>query len=452
MAQIPKPSHVLSICLIFFCFVPSIAVSQTQVSPRAAAEISSTTQPVLQAATCQGSSGYAASFGGRRTFMWRPEWMVQIKSSTTRDAQEVRQDIMSRARTALRHGPYSVTHKSIAPASGNKHDYSSIGPYWWPDAARPNGLPYVRRDGQANPERNGDGFDAARLNALSNDVSILARAYFLIDDRVYADKAAGLVRTWFLDPATRMNPSLSYAQAIPGVTAGRPEGIIDGHRFIPIIESIGLLTPSGALSQGETESLKSWFGDLSTWMITSEMGRSERAKNNNHGIYFDLLASHYALFAGNEALAREIIAAFPQTRIATQFAPDGRLPEELSRTRSWHYMNWTLVATSKLAGLGECVDVDLWTSSAPNGASLRRSLSWLAQYVARENTWPFPESAFAPGGDKRGSHRVALENLRLAAWGLRDPDLEALANYYGKLQPTAEEHRWLPPLLQSKPR
>jgi len=49
---------------------------------------------------------------------------------------------------------YSVTKKSQTPPSGSKNDYMSQGPYWWPDPSKPNGLPYIRRDGERNPEIN----------------------------------------------------------------------------------------------------------------------------------------------------------------------------------------------------------------------------------------------------------------------------------------------------------
>ena len=29
----------------------------------------------------------------------------------------------------------------------------SVGPYWWPDPSKPDGLPYIRKDGHKNPER-----------------------------------------------------------------------------------------------------------------------------------------------------------------------------------------------------------------------------------------------------------------------------------------------------------
>jgi len=48
---------------------------------------------------------------------------------------------------------FSVTQKDLTPPSKDKHDYMSIAPYWWPNPSTPNGLPYVRRDGEINPER-----------------------------------------------------------------------------------------------------------------------------------------------------------------------------------------------------------------------------------------------------------------------------------------------------------
>ena len=51
-----------------------------------------------------------------------------------------------------------------------------MGPYWWPDSTKPGGLPYVRRDGERNPEIRRD-YDAPRLGALTGAVGTLALAY-----------------------------------------------------------------------------------------------------------------------------------------------------------------------------------------------------------------------------------------------------------------------------------
>jgi hypothetical protein len=46
---------------------------------------------------------------------------------------------------------YSVMDKKQMPPSGDKHDYMSTGPYWWPDQTKPDGLPYIKKDGLRNP-------------------------------------------------------------------------------------------------------------------------------------------------------------------------------------------------------------------------------------------------------------------------------------------------------------
>ena len=46
----------------------------------------------------------------------------------------------------------SVVLKSKPGPSGDLHDYWSVSPYWWPDPDMPGGLPYVRRDGERNPD------------------------------------------------------------------------------------------------------------------------------------------------------------------------------------------------------------------------------------------------------------------------------------------------------------
>src|SRR5262245_61327046 len=49
--------------------------------------------------------------------------------------------------------PLAVTQKQPIAPTGDKHDYMSLSPYWWPDPSKPAGLPYIRKDGEYNPER-----------------------------------------------------------------------------------------------------------------------------------------------------------------------------------------------------------------------------------------------------------------------------------------------------------
>lgn len=426
--------------IIYSAVIATIGVAPVTI----AAEPVAPFKPASQQAICKGTDGYAQAFEGRRTFLWRPEWLRQIKVDKSA-RKNVIAPLLANAEKALMLAPLSVTTKTRLPASGNRHDYSSMAPYWWPTAGNPKGEPYSRIDGKVNPERNGSGFDARNLSTLSDAISTLSLAYYYSGDARFSQHAARLVRVWFLEPATRMNPNLAFAQEVPGVSSGRPEGVIDGHQFSPIIESIGLIAPSGALSASEQTRLEDWFYKLVTWMATSENGKAERAKSNNHGIYFDLMIAHFALFARIEKVPEEVVHAFPERRIARQFAPDGSLPEELSRTRSWHYTYWTLLASTQIAGLGECVGLDIWNLKTADGRGLHSALIWAAQYAGQERNWKWRETAFEKNGKLSGARQGALETLRTAAWGLRDPELDAAAAIYAKTEPRAEAHRWLAP-------
>jgi hypothetical protein len=375
---------------------------------------------------CQGTAGYAAAFSSRRTFLLRPDWMSATKARGAQDptAAVAWQEVFSRADYALAGPTYSVIDKTRVPPSGDKHDYLSMGPYWWPDATRPNGEPYVRRDGLVNPERDSNAFDTAALEAMSESVEALALAYYFSDDARYARKAAELLRVWFLEPRTRMNPNASFAQGVPGRTAGRAEGVLDTFRLIRVVEGIGLLAPAKVLSDAEQTGLERWFGDYVTWMQRSPTGQEERDAGNNHALWYDHQLVHYALFARREPIAREVVSSFAPRRLAKQIDPDGKLPRELERTRAWHYTVFALRAAAGLAELGRCFHLDLWHATA-NGRSLKAAIDFILPYIGREQDFPYPDL-------KAGATEASFELFARAAWAYGDLEYRHAAAKLGQ--------------------
>lgn len=348
------------------------------------------------AAQCRGANGYAADFEGRRTFLWRPAWLEGIKAAAQAD-DAVMADIVRQAEAALKRGPYSVTDKPRDIPGAGPNDYASIGPYWWPDASKDDGLPYTRRDGEVNPERDGPEFDKDRLRNLGNDMHALALAHYVTSEDRFARHAALLVRTWFLDPATRMAPNFNFAQGIPGRVDGRGEGIIESSDLSTIVEAIGLIRPSGALSTEELEALRGWYRDFVVWMATSDNGESEMRKSNNHGVFYDFYLAHFALFAGAEGAAANVVEAFPEYRLAPQMDRQGRFIAELQRTRSWHYAHYVVNGAARLATIGECVDQDLWSQTLDDGRGLATANAFLGRYADAPATWPFPDRDLSSG-------------------------------------------------------
>lgn len=293
-------------------------------------------------------------------------------------------------------GPYSVVKKDAVPASGDKHDYLSLAPYWWPNPDSADGLPYIRRDGERNPEiykiRN-----RLDLGDMSDAVDTLAVAYYVTGDDAFASGATKLLRTWFLDPNTRMNPNLNYGQAIRGINEGRGEGLIETRSFVRIVDAIGLLSGSAAWTTDDQRGLEDWFSQFVKWMQESENGREEAAAKNNHGTYYDVQLASYALFLRNNELAHEVLQSAGEKRIAVQVLPDGRQPLELVRTKAWSYSVGNLAGLMTLARLGENVDVDLWNFKAGDGGSIRAALDYLVPYGIGEQKWPHKQiNGFEP--------------------------------------------------------
>ena len=341
---------------------------------------------------CTGVEGYAAAFDGRRTFTLRPAELTAIKAAMPTDAKAkaALADLLKRADAALARKSGSVLDKSMIAPSGDRRDYISLAPYWWPDPANPAG-PYIRRDGEVNPERNTDRFDRMALGRMASDADVLGLAYYYTGDRRYADQLAAIVRTWFLDPATAMNANMNYAQMVPGHSTGRPEGVLDTAGLIGVIDAVGLAGPSGALSADELTALERWFSRYLDWMLSSPNGRGEGAKTNNHGIWYDAQVSRYALFARRPDLARKIVADFPARRIAAQIEPSGAMPEELSRTRSFHYSIYAIDPAYHVADTAACLGVDLYGWSDSKGRSLRAATNFVAGYRDRAKDWPHKE-------------------------------------------------------------
>jgi len=311
---------------------------------------------------------------------------------------------------------FSVVDKMSTPPSGDKHDYMTQAPYWWPDPQKPDGLPYIRRDGERNPELDRLP-DHGAMDRMASAVFTLALAAYLGDENRYAAKAVQLLRAWFIDPATRMNPSLTYAQFIPGINTGRGIGLIETRGLTRVVDALGLLEAMGAVSSGDKAALRDWFSQFGTWMRESPYGRDESNAKNNHGTYYDLQVAIYALYADQPAIAKRVLDTARQRRIDVQIEPDGRQPLELARTRSFSYSVMNIDGLTQLATVGDRVGVDLWnyTRKGSTTPAIRGALLYLAPYALGDTKWSHQQIG---GWDPEALFPV----LRLAASHYRDPE------------------------------
>ncbi len=298
--------------------------------------------------------------------------------------------LLKEADAILKQPLHSVMEKPQTPPSGDKHDYVSRGTYWWPNPDTPDGLPYIRKDGLTNPE-NSDFTDCIYLQRLNNDVYTLGLAYYFSGDEKYAAKAAEMLKVWYLNEDTKMNPHLRYGQQIPGICDGRCIGIIDTRIGAKMLNGVMLLEGSESWTQEDDMALQQWFADFNDWLLNDPIGIEEGKQHNNHGTYYDVQVAAFAIYSGKPEIARQQIEKASFKRLDSQLAPDGEQPHEMDRTRPWAYCCMNLMGFTELAMLADRVGIDMWNYQTPNGSSIRKAVEWYFPILSKEKPWPKDE-------------------------------------------------------------
>jgi alginate lyase len=291
--------------------------------------------------------------------------------------------VVTAANEYLTRSPETITTFRAARSAGGAHDFFSEGDYWWPDPKNPGG-PYIRRDGESNPDNFVDHRRA--MIRLSVEVPALTSAWLLTKDRRYAEHARRHLRAWFVDAETRMNPNLQFAQAIQGITPGRGTGIIDTIHLVEVARAIEVLRDGHAIPDAELASIRRWFADYTAWMTTSKNGIEERDAKNNHATCWVMQVAAFASLTGDRAQLEMCRTRFKTVLVPTQMAPDGSFPLELERTKPYGYSLFNLDA---MATTCEILGGDAWTFELPDGRGMRRALAFMAPYIRDKSTWPY---------------------------------------------------------------
>lgn len=296
------------------------------------------------------------------------------------------------AKPALAAKIVTIVDKPAPSPTGDPHDYISYGRYWWPDPAKPDGLPYIRRDGQHNRKQLELG-DRARLDTFINTVGTLALAWHRWRRAEDAVRAGEWLRTWLIARETRMKPALDYSQIRLGRDGNRGSaaGVLEGRGLTALVDALRLLHDSPALKAEEEASVRQWFADYYHWLQTAPTARAEQAAANNHGSWFLVQAVVIARYLGKDDEARRLCEE-DFARIGRQFRRDGSQPLELARADALGYSHFNLEAQLQLARLARDLGVDLWNYEAPEGGSLKAGVAYVRPYNAAPEKWPHPQN------------------------------------------------------------
>ena len=324
-----------------------------------------------------------------------------------KDAVKNYNQLIQKADSLFTLGSFSVVHKTGVPPSKSKHDYMSIGPYWWPNPETADGLPYIRKDGEKNSETRNNFTDYVEKDNFLVAIKTLTKAYYFSDQKKYADKGLELINAWFLEDATKMNPNLNYGQYIPGISEGRCFGIIEFGGITEVIKFLELAKDRNLLAKKTEKGMFNWFTAYSTWLQNSKLGKEEATRKNNHATHYDLQLLNILIYLNKTAQVKEYLSTITKARIFSQIEPDGSQPLELARTKSFSYSVMNLHAFLELAILGKKVDVNLWDEESKDGRSIKKGYQYMLPYVAKEKEWEFQQIK-----DRKNSEEKLIRDLQ----------------------------------------
>lgn len=326
-------------------------------------------------------------------WMWDVNQLNEIRQKLNSPAYtKAYQSLINDAKQVLEKGAYSVTFKKGIVPGGDNHNYVSLARYAWPDPNKPDGLPYIMKDGESNPEL--ENYDRIPLGDMAGSVVTLSLAYFYSGEEQYAQKATDLLRVWFINEDTRMNPHLTYSQFVPGVNnnRGRAAGLIDTYSFVEMLNAIQLLESSENYTQNDKKSLQEWFATLIEWWKTDPEALKEKNATNNHGLSYDMQLATFALFAGDQKTAGEVIDHFMETRLFPQIEPDGKQPNELRRTLAFHYSVYNIRFMVDMCATAKSRHKNFLKIESPDGRSLYKAVDFIIPYLGKTVTdWPYQQ-------------------------------------------------------------
>jgi hypothetical protein len=314
--------------------------------------------------------------------IWNMKSLDKAKASKSEEVRSIIRDADKKLSQTI----VTVVDKEMTPSSGDKHDYMSMGRYWWPDPTKADGLPYIRKDGVSNPEI--EKLDRYPLGDFGKGVEILSLAYYLTSDEKYAQKAVENLKIWFVNEKTKMNPNMNYGQTIPGIRngLGRGEGVLDTYTFVEMLDGVELLKKSKSFTAADQKAVTEWFTAYVNWLQTSTVAKEEQDAKNNHGTAFDVQLARYAVFVGNKDLAKIIVNDFPQKRLFSQIQPDGSQPLELARTTALGYSTFNLTHFLDMANIGKVLKIDLLKEKSADGRSIYKAIDFLLPFIGKPAT------------------------------------------------------------------
>lgn len=329
----------------------------------------------------------------QKTISYEDKGLIALKRAYSEKDPRVEPYILSMIETSSKYfndNKYDiVTDKKRVAPSKDPRDYISLSRYWWPDPEIKGGVPYIRHDGKSNPEL--EEYDYRKITLLENVSTTLGVLYFLTSDERYAKRLSEILKSFFLDPVTGMNPNMIYAQHVPGMEILRGTGILDARSIAGTLNGALLIEGSPHWSSSDKAALQDWIKTFLYWMQYSTQGQLEMKAANNHGLWYDVIRMGLYYYLGDNQTVNQIIKESLFDRLEKQQDKDGSFPHELTRTLGLSYTTFVLDAFYEAAFIAAKTGVDIWNYTTPGGKSLIKGIEFARPYFLDPAKWPFQQ-------------------------------------------------------------
>lgn len=276
-----------------------------------------------------------------------------------------------------------ITTKTYMVDTKDKHNFNSVAPYWH---QQPDG-DWERIDGKGNGLSKKIGDTEKLQKGIGTVVPALALAYVASNNpdekEKFAARAMEYCQKFFLDPATRMNPNLDYAQLIPGHNKIRVETAVEGEKLVDIVDALLLLQSSKHYTPEFDRQIRGWFGEMADWMVHSPTGKqSDRKVSGNIGVIYETMRAAFAIFSGDTTYAAKRYPRIKE-RLFSEMNADGGLYRELDRKKPNMYSNKALQAWVRLFRILSVQGLDVWNLEE-DGKSLEKAILFMVPYMMGE--------------------------------------------------------------------
>lgn len=348
---------------------------------------------LLNLSSCKyAGSKHTSAFDSSEALVYYNEAHIQLVREKIQDNDSYfvknYNELLQAGNAALYYEVDPVTNKTQVPPSGDMHDYLTYAPYRWPDTTKVDGLPWMAIDGIINPVSRGDDTDFNRKNTFFETIKTLTWTYYFSQDNKYAEKAIDLLRVWYLDPETKVNPNLNFAQGVPGIADGRKAGVHEFKPQVDVITALQMFDEEGILPLDVKRGMDAWFAEYLNWLTTDSMAISAGFTRQNHANYYNHQVVGIMMYLGKNEEAKAVVEDAKQSRIADQILPNGEQPREMGRTKSVSYASENLWLLTDLVLMGQKLGVDLWAYETVDGRSMKQAYDYLVPFVSGKEKWP----------------------------------------------------------------